>query len=152
MTRDAAQLSHELVTPFNSTKYSRMDENAQSFSPSNLQLESPKISIPKPAGSGLTLVIPSLKSLKASQSTVKKPRHSVGSVSHSSSIYPDVDTQEKKIPRPIKLKPLKEVLTKLITQIKKLLTFSDFLELAFRLYLFEQEGRLCILSRAGRSC
>ena len=103
-----------------------MDENVES---SNPQLESPKIYIPKPTGSGLTLVIPSLKSLKASnsQTTITKPKHSV---SHASSIYPD-DAQEKKTPRPTKLKPLKEVLTKLITQIKRFFTFSDFLEVHF---------------------
>jgi bromodomain-containing protein 7/9 len=92
-----------------------MLEDTQSFSPS----ESPKIFLPKPAGSGLTLVIPSLKSLKASQITTKKAKPFPSSVSQSSSIYQDVDAQEKKLPRPVKLKPLKEVLSKLIAQIKR---------------------------------
>jgi bromodomain-containing protein 7/9 len=97
-----------------------MHEDTRSFSPS----ESPKIFLPKPAGSGLTLVIPSLKSLKASQSTTKKAPHLPTSISQSSSIYQDVDAQEKKNPRPVKLKPLKEVLIKLIVQIKRFGFFS----------------------------
>lgn len=60
---------------------------------------------PRPNSSGLTLVLPSLKALKARQTQQPSPY--------------DVDLQEKRIPRPIKLKPLKEVLVKLITQIKK---------------------------------
>ncbi len=105
-----------------------MDENAQSFSPSDIsQSESPKIHLPKLGGSGLTLVIPSLKSLKALQSTTKQPKQLAENLS--SSIYPDVDTQEKKAARPVKLKPLKEILTKLIVQIKKLSHFSSFSDL-----------------------
>jgi bromodomain-containing protein 7/9 len=67
----------------------------------------------------LTLVIPSLKSLKASQITTKKAKQLPSSISLSSSVYQDVDAQEKKPPRPVKLKPLKEVLAKLIAQIKR---------------------------------
>ncbi|KAF9484626.1 hypothetical protein BDN70DRAFT_872410 [Pholiota conissans] len=100
-----------------------MDENATSFSPSYSQSESPKIYINKPAGSGLTLVIPSLKSLKAQKSAKDpKPRSS----SHGP-VFQDVDNQEKRIPRPIKLKPLKEVLSKLIVQIKKKDDYAFFL-------------------------
>jgi len=66
----------------------------------------------KRSGSGLTLVLPSLKSLKANRSTKK-------SKSSASNYFADPIIQEKKAPRPVKLKPLKEVLTKLIAQIKK---------------------------------
>lgn len=57
---------------------------------------------------GLTLVLPPLSALKASKGK-KKGHRGVG--------FRDVSLQ--KIPRPVKLKPLKEVLTKLISQIKK---------------------------------
>lgn len=99
-----------------------MDENAQSFSHSYSQPESRQSKQANPAASGLTLVIPSLKSLKASQSASKAKSRS-GSQSISASVYQDVELQERKIPRPIKLKPLKEVLTKLITQLKKWVIF-----------------------------
>ena len=59
--------------------------------------------------SGITLVLPSLRALKAANAGKKsKPKQ----------VTAELD-QRPKIPRPIKLKPLKEVLTKLITQIKK---------------------------------
>ena len=54
---------------------------------------------------GLTLVLPSLSALKAQKAKKK--------------IKLTYDEPVKKQPRPVKLKPLKEVLTKLITQIKK---------------------------------
>lgn len=57
---------------------------------------------------GLRLVIPSLKQIKASKLKKKTPK---GVAFHDAAI--------QKIPRPTKLKPLKEVLTKLISQIKK---------------------------------
>lgn len=59
--------------------------------------------------SGITLVLPSLRALKAA-STGKKFKSKQASAELE---------QRLKIPRPIKLKPLKEVLIKLITQIKK---------------------------------
>jgi bromodomain-containing protein 7/9 len=59
-----------------------------------------------PSSSGLTLVLPSLKALK--ELNAKKR--------NSPSIEP---TSVKKVPRPIKLKPLKEVLALLILKIKK---------------------------------
>lgn len=59
-------------------------------------------------GTGLRLVIPSLKTIQALKG---KQKGNNGSA---------VDTTPvQKIPRPAKLKPLKEVLTKLIAQIKK---------------------------------
>ncbi|KAF4622126.1 hypothetical protein D9613_009462 [Agrocybe pediades] len=103
-----------------------MDERAQSFSPFYNHPESPKIYLPKPAGtssSGLTLVIPSLKSLK----TASKQKHRSASHPYSASAFPDVEPQEKKIPRPVKLKPLKEVLSKLIAQLKKKDDYAFFL-------------------------
>ena len=98
----------------------------RSFSPDYSQPESPKPLSTKPAGSsGITLVLPSLKSLKAKKTT----RHSSSRLA-----FPDGDIQEKRAPRPLKLKPLKEVLSKLIAQIKRcanfflndLLTDEDF--------------------------
>ena len=71
-------------------------------SPSNHSL-----SQPGPSSSGLRLLIPPLKALKELNS--KKGRNSP--------LLEDAGV--KKIPRPIKLKPLKEVLTTLITKIKK---------------------------------
>ena len=58
------------------------------------------------SSSGLTLVLPSLKALK--ELNAKKRNSSV--------LEP---TTVKRASRPIKLKPLKEVLTSLITKIKK---------------------------------
>ena len=58
---------------------------------------------------GLTFVLPPLSALKA-QKPKKKIKLTYGE---------PAQEPVKKQPRPIKLKPLKEVLTKLITQIKK---------------------------------
>jgi bromodomain-containing protein 7 len=59
-----------------------------------------------PSSTGLTLVLPSLKALKELNA---KKRYS-----------PLLElTPVKKVPRPVKLKPLKEVLTSLIAKIKK---------------------------------
>jgi bromodomain-containing protein 7/9 len=57
------------------------------------------------SSSGLTLVLPSLKALKELNA---KKRNS-----------PVLESTVKRNSRPIKLKPLKEVLTSLITKIKK---------------------------------
>ncbi|KAF9530721.1 hypothetical protein CPB83DRAFT_762505 [Crepidotus variabilis] len=103
------------------------DVNFESFSSSYSNLGSPKTHTPKPSGSGLTLVIPSLKSLKASQTSAKKPRSQQAALSTPNSAIQDVESQERKIPRPAKLKPLKEVLTKLIAQIKKKDDYAFFL-------------------------
>ncbi|OBZ72828.1 hypothetical protein A0H81_06717 [Grifola frondosa] len=66
------------------------------------------------SSSGLKFVLPPLSSVKALKGKKKlKLVHDEG---------------VKKIPRPIKLKPLKEVLTKLITQIKKKDDYAFFLE------------------------
>ncbi|KAF5319224.1 hypothetical protein D9619_008454 [Psilocybe cf. subviscida] len=99
-----------------------MAGHLESFSSSYYQPESPKIRIPKPSGSGLTLVIPSLKNLKAQKSAKENPRAQTP-------IYHDVvQVPEKpKIQRPVKLKPLKEVLSKLIAQLKKKDDYAFFL-------------------------
>ena len=57
------------------------------------------------SSSGLTFVLPPLSAVKAQKGKKK--------------IKLTYEVPVKKQPRPIKLKPLKEVLTKLITQIKK---------------------------------
>ena len=57
---------------------------------------------------GLRLVLPPLSAVKALKSKKKATK---GVAFH--------EAATPKIPRPVKLKPLKEVLTKLITQIKK---------------------------------
>ncbi|KAI0263548.1 hypothetical protein BC834DRAFT_971243 [Gloeopeniophorella convolvens] len=68
-----------------------------------------------PSSSGLTLVLPSLKAIK--ELNAKK---------RNSPLLEPVGV--KKIPRPIKLKPLKEVLTPLITKIKKKDDYAFFLQ------------------------
>ena len=60
---------------------------------------------PQHAKSGLTFVLPPLSAVKA-QKSKKKIKLNLGE-------------PVKKQPRPIKLKPLKEVLSRLIVQIKK---------------------------------
>jgi bromodomain-containing protein 7/9 len=102
----------------------------------------PKIQLSKPSGgpstsTGLTLLIPSLKSLKAAKKFKDPPTPVSTSIStpvnsnHLEPFFQDVNVNvvdagsssnvqgEKKIARPVKLKPLKEVLTKLIAQIKR---------------------------------
>jgi bromodomain-containing protein 7 len=66
----------------------------------------PSVNHVGPSSSGLTLVLPSLKALKELKAKKR----------NSPLLEP---TSVKKVPRPIKLKPLKEVLTSLISKIKK---------------------------------
>jgi bromodomain-containing protein 7/9 len=112
-----------------------MDEECLSPSPT------PKIQLPKPSGgptsTGLTLLIPPLKSLKAAKKFKDPPTPTPISTSmpyansNPEPFFQDVNVNvvdasnqgEKKIARPVKLKPLKEVLTKLIAQIKKYAIF-----------------------------
>jgi len=89
-----------------------MDESLSLSSSSHNQKSSPK---PTTTRSGLTLVLPSLKNLKAAKA-VKKLK-APASVPNSPAF--DGEVGDKKPLRPVKLKPLKEVLTKLIQQIKK---------------------------------
>lgn len=108
-----------------------MDEGDLSPSPTA------KIQLSKPSTTptGLTLLIPSLKSLKAAKKFKDPPTPVSTSISTPANsnlepFFQDVNVNvnvvdansiqgEKKIARPVKLKPLKEVLTKLIAQIKK---------------------------------
>lgn len=65
----------------------------------------------KRLSSGLTLVLPPLKSLQQAK---------IGKKSKSKAFHSaDVLSKPKRPPRPAKLKPLKEVLIKLIANIKK---------------------------------
>ncbi|KAI0354547.1 hypothetical protein OH77DRAFT_1426157 [Trametes cingulata] len=66
------------------------------------------------SSSGLTLVLPPLSAVKAQKAKKK--------------IKLTYEEPVKKAPRPIKLKPLKEVLTKLIAQIKKKDDYAFFLQ------------------------
>ncbi|KAI0367094.1 hypothetical protein BV20DRAFT_970968 [Pilatotrama ljubarskyi] len=66
------------------------------------------------SSSGLTLVLPPLSAVKAQKAKKK--------------IKLTYEEPVKKTPRPIKLKPLKEVLTKLIAQIKKKDDYAFFLK------------------------
>jgi bromodomain-containing protein 7/9 len=83
--------------------------------PSSSSHSPPSSSRPTTTRSGLTLVLPSLKNLKAANAGKK----STQAASNPQSPAIDVEAQEKKAPRPVKLKPLKEVLVKLIQQVKK---------------------------------
>lgn len=108
-----------------------MDElNFESNSSSYSHQGSPKIHLSKPSGSGLTLVIPSLKTLKATPVSAKKHKSSLSLLSTPGSIFQDGEHQDKKLPRMAKLKPLKEVLAKLIAQIKKFVDSDCLVEVS----------------------
>ncbi|KAG5636173.1 hypothetical protein H0H81_008923 [Sphagnurus paluster] len=82
--------------------------------PFESQLASP-LARPGPSKpSGLTLILPALKGGKPIKSSKKSESYGL--------------QEEKKAPRPVKLKPLKEVLTKLIAQIKKKDDYAFFLK------------------------
>ncbi|KAG1726832.1 hypothetical protein EDB19DRAFT_1751515 [Suillus lakei] len=68
--------------------------------------------------SGITLVLPSLKAIKAAKMGKKSKLKNLGSMQ---------DEELKKASRPMKLKPLKEVLTKLIGQLKKKDDYAFFI-------------------------
>lgn len=118
-----------------------MDEGSLSPTPT------PKIHLSKPSSgptqTGLTLLIPSLKSLKAAKK-FKDPPSPTNANSNLDPFVQDVNVNvvdasirgEKKIARPVKLKPLKEVLTKLIAQIKKYVTFFFMDPLAQKVKIF----------------
>lgn len=102
----------------------------------------PKIQLSKssggPTSTGLTLLIPSLKTLKAAKKYKDPPTPISTSISNTNTnldpFFQDVNVNavdastqgEKKMARPVKLKPLKEVLIKLIAQIKKYVIFHLF--------------------------
>ena len=133
------------------TAIKKMDEGYLSSS------TTPKIQLSKPSGgatsSGLTLLIPSLKSLKAAKKFKDPPTPISTTIStpanaNLESFFQDVDVNvnvnvvdgssiqgEKKIARPVKLKPLKEVLTKLIAQIKKYASFHLFIYYIIFIYI-----------------
>ncbi|TFK21682.1 hypothetical protein FA15DRAFT_597404 [Coprinopsis marcescibilis] len=100
--------------------------------PSSFDVDSPRSINLKPSGStssGLRLVLPPLKSILAAKGN-KKPstkKHSGSTSFAQSPIVQDVELVEKRAPRPVKLKPLKEVLSKLIYQIKKKDDYAFFL-------------------------
>ncbi|KAF9488029.1 hypothetical protein BDN71DRAFT_1457773 [Pleurotus eryngii] len=85
---------------------------------STYSFSSPQAGPSKPTGSGLKLILPPLKGGKIVK-TSKKNRKGQD---------PFNPTEEKAPPRPLKLKPLKEVLTKLISQIKKKDDYAFFLQ------------------------
>ncbi|KAF9002197.1 hypothetical protein BDQ17DRAFT_1426149 [Cyathus striatus] len=106
----------------------RMDESIQTW-------DSPTTSssrlLTKPKGSSssrLTLVLPPLKSLKDANkaASTKKGKHRADDPQPTPLL--DIDVQEKRAPRPLKLKPLKEVLSKLIHQIKRKDDYAFFLK------------------------
>ncbi|KAF9467493.1 hypothetical protein BDZ94DRAFT_1155732 [Collybia nuda] len=99
---------------------------SESFSPDYHGSEASQIGILRPSGSGssgLKLVLPALKNLKPIKAGKKLKRNA-------SAVQGEygVQEEEKKAPRPVKLKPLKEVLTKLIAQIKKKDDYAFFLK------------------------
>ncbi|KAG2037149.1 hypothetical protein BDR03DRAFT_920496 [Suillus americanus] len=68
--------------------------------------------------SGITLVLPSLKAIKAAKMGKKSKLKNLSSMQ---------DAEVRKAARPMKLKPLKEVLTKLIVQLKKKDDYAFFI-------------------------
>ncbi|KAJ4483180.1 hypothetical protein J3R30DRAFT_3446687 [Lentinula aciculospora] len=98
-----------------------MDED-EVLSVDDIDIESRPDSPQEPAkrpSSGLTLVLPSLKSLQQAK---------VGKKTKSKTTFTGIAEEKlKKPPRPAKLKPLKEVLTKLIANIKKKDDYGFFL-------------------------
>jgi len=95
-----------------------MDEHSES---NHSQPGTPQASISRAPGSnlsGLTLVLPALKGGKPIKGAKSKHKTRLGL----SSGVQDAGVEEQKVVRPVKLKPLKEVLTKLIAQIKKYLS------------------------------
>jgi bromodomain-containing protein 7/9 len=109
---------------------------------SRSQSESP----PPPTLPKLTLLLPPLKDLKKSSKKSKGKSKSKQSFAPYSD-YPDASTSAQKAPRPVKLKPLKEVLSRLVVQLKKCVGHPSFG--AAPEYFLSQEGRLCVLSETS---
>ncbi|KAJ7187168.1 hypothetical protein C8R46DRAFT_1207137 [Mycena filopes] len=97
-----------------------------SFNDSYSQSESPPPSQPEPPLPKLTLILPPLKDLKKSAKKSKSKSKSKQPFAYSE--YPDASTSQKAPPRPVKLKPLKEVLGRLIVQLKKKDDYAFFLK------------------------
>ncbi|KAJ6523304.1 hypothetical protein B0H19DRAFT_652083 [Mycena capillaripes] len=94
-----------------------MDGSVDSWSQSE---SPPPLPLPK-----LTLLLPPLKDVK--KSTKKSKSKSKSKQPFAYSEYPDASTSQK-APRPVKLKPLKEVLSRLIVQLKKKDDYAFFLK------------------------
>jgi bromodomain-containing protein 7 len=77
---------------------------------------------PKSTRSGLTLVLPPLTSGKLKKGH-SKPKATLN--------QHDLVPVDIKVPRPVKLKPLKEVLSRLITLIKKFKAFLFYLSWSY---------------------
>ncbi|KAJ7908859.1 hypothetical protein B0H13DRAFT_2495307 [Mycena leptocephala] len=92
-----------------------MDDSIDSYS----QSESPP---PLPR---LTLVLPPLRDVKKAAKKSKSKSKSKQPFAYSE--YPDASTSQK-VPRPVKLKPLKEVLGRLVVQLKKKDDYAFFLK------------------------
>ncbi|KAJ7101407.1 hypothetical protein B0H15DRAFT_927204 [Mycena belliarum] len=96
-----------------------MDDAFESYS----QSESPPPSPPQQPR--LTLVLPPLRDLKKSAKKSKSKSKSKQPFAYSE--YADASTSQK-TPRPVKLKPLKEVLGRLVVQLKKKDDYAFFLK------------------------
>ncbi|KAJ7026962.1 hypothetical protein C8F04DRAFT_1123792 [Mycena alexandri] len=95
------------------------DSDSQSESPPPYQPPLPK----------LTLLLPPLKDVKKSAKKSKSKSKSKSKQPFAYSEYPDASgSASQKIPRPVKLKPLKEVLGRLIVQLKKKDDYAFFLK------------------------
>ncbi|KAJ7754107.1 hypothetical protein B0H16DRAFT_1543695 [Mycena metata] len=94
---------------------------------SDSQSESPPPS--QPPLPRLTLVLPPLRDVKKSAKKSKSKSKSKSKQPFAYSEYPDASgSTSQKIPRPVKLKPLKEVLGRLIVQLKKKDDYAFFLK------------------------
>lgn len=108
--------AHHVIAPFApvlNVQVREMDEPSPSSSVHN---EHASPSTPTTSTPRLTLTIPSLRSIALAKGLNKKQK---GARSHGS------PTPTPKAPRPVKLKPLKEVLSRLITLIKRFVTLPE---------------------------
>ncbi|KAJ7722652.1 hypothetical protein DFH07DRAFT_1006475 [Mycena maculata] len=99
-----------------------MDDSVDSY---YSQSPSPSPAPPPASTPRLTLVLPPLRDLKKLAKKSKSKSKSKQPFAYSE--YPDVSTSQK-APRPVKLKPLKEVLSRLIVQLKKKDDYAFFLK------------------------
>ncbi|KAK7039306.1 Bromodomain-containing 7 [Favolaschia claudopus] len=91
----------------------------------DISIDSQSQSASPPPLPKLTLLLPPLKDLKKASKKSKSKSKSKQSFAYSD--YPDASTSQK-APRPVKLKPLKEVLIRLVTQLKKKDDYAFFLK------------------------
>jgi bromodomain-containing protein 7 len=112
-----------------------MDSSFETISSSSSSSDSESTdSAPISRPSGIKLVLPSLKSLQASAAkpaplpkAPSKLKHAAKSKKKRFRAYTGYPDEERKAARPVKLKPLKEVLSRLITQIQKKDDYAFFL-------------------------